>query len=226
VILLLLSNSFSWNGYPNDGVNVMKFVVYSVYGSPNEYGVWRKDHVKLPLFDRWCKQYRPGHSMRMTRSTVGVAFLAIIFVTIATPAFAEVYKWVDENGHAHYTEQPPKKGEHTQLHVQPGSSQPQSESTDSSGLLSRQQAEQKRSKEISAKLKIERDLNAERDRVRAENRKINDQQAEMKAASDKREVDACKRNHEVYCDKGVDKIRQEAQMRNEEWERARNSGFR
>jgi hypothetical protein len=155
--------------------------------------------------------------MQTTQRTIRPVFLALALILMAIQAHAEVYKWVDEEGHAHYTEQPPKKGEHTQLRVQAGSSQLQSDSTVSLDLPSSRQAEQKRTNEISAKLKTERELNAEQDRVRAEKRKIEIQEENLKAANDKREIDQCKRNHEVYCDKGVDNIRREQLKKNIGW---------
>lgn len=147
--------------------------------------------------------------MQTTQRTIRPAFLALFLILMAIPAHAGVYKWVDEKGMAHYTEQPPKKGGHAQLRVQAAPSQPRSESTLSSGLSSQQQAEQKRLNDISVKLKIERDLNAARDRVRAEQRQIDAQEADRRAASDKKLVDDCNRNHEVYCDKGADNVRKQ-----------------
>ncbi|MDP3545326.1 MAG: DUF4124 domain-containing protein, partial [Phreatobacter sp.] len=52
-------------------------------------------------------------------------FLALFFCGIALPAYAGVYKWVDEKGNVHYSEQPPKAGDHTQLRAQPAESNPQ-----------------------------------------------------------------------------------------------------
>lgn len=154
----------------------------------------------------------------MTKRTSGTVLWALFFGVMALPAYAAgVYKWVDEKGNVHYSEQPPKKGGHAQLRVQAAPSQPQSESTHSSGLSSQQQAEQKRLNEISVKLKMERDLNAARDRVRAKQRQIDAQEADRRAASDKELVDDCKRNHEVYCDKGVEKIKSERQWQNTKW---------
>lgn len=147
--------------------------------------------------------------MQTIQRTIGSAFLALFLILMVIPAHAGVYKWVDEEGHVHYSEQPPEKGGHTQLRVQAAPSQPQSESTHSSGLSGQQQAEQKRLNDISAKLKIERDLNAARDEVRAGQRQIDAQEAARRAASDKELVDDCKRNHEVYCDKGAANIRKQ-----------------
>ncbi len=154
-----------------------------------------------------------AYTMRMTRPAVGPALLALFFMTMVIPAHAGVYKWVDKNGNAHYSEQPPKNEEHTQLHIQAAPSQPQSEQSHSSGPSSQQQAEQKRLNAISARLKMERDLNAERDRVRAGQRQIDAQEADRKAARDTALVDECKRNREIYCDKGAEGIKKEEEKR-------------
>ena len=61
----------------------------------------------------------------MTKWTRRAVFLALFIGGMALPAYAGVYKWVDENGSVHYSEQPPKAGDHTQLRAQPAESNPQ-----------------------------------------------------------------------------------------------------
>jgi hypothetical protein len=39
----------------------------------------------------------------------------LVFTTMATPAFAQVYKWVDERGVTHYGERPPQGGKASEV---------------------------------------------------------------------------------------------------------------
>jgi len=133
--------------------------------------------------------------MQTTKRTIWPVFLALFLMTTATAACAEVYKWVDENGHTHYTEKPPKQGEHTPLHVQSALGNPQPESGNTRNLSSpMQDTHQQLLDSANARLQAARELEAAKEKNRAEQRRIDDQkEAEQKAIDDKR-IAACKRN--------------------------------
>lgn len=154
-------------------------------------------------------QYRPWYAMRMTRTAVGAAFLALFFMAI--PAHAGVYKWVDENGRAHYSEQPPNKGEHTQLHIQAAPSKPQHESGNT--IIPPNPMQDAQQRLIESDKQDRARYAAEQEKAKAEQKRHDDQIAEDKKSGDDALIDECKRNREVYCDKGVEKIKSEEDMR-------------
>lgn len=53
----------------------------------------------------------------MTCSTMKTVILLILMFTIAGPVSAEIYKWTDENGQVHYSDNKPKNQEVTEIEV-------------------------------------------------------------------------------------------------------------
>jgi glutaredoxin len=53
----------------------------------------------------------------MSYSTTKSLILLILIVMIAAPASAEIYKWVDENGHVNYSNIKPENQEVTEIEV-------------------------------------------------------------------------------------------------------------
>lgn len=164
----------------------------------------------------------------MTKWMRGAVFLALFFWGMALPAYAGVYKWVDEKGNVHYSEQPPKAGDHTQLRAQPAESNPQPYSENKAVSQLRQMEAEKserRSNEYQKqRLELERQIR-ERDAAQSKYWKNEKQrQADEKKARDDATVAECNRNRETYCDQGAKRIHDEAQMRSFErdWDRARN----
>lgn len=165
----------------------------------------------------------------------GSALLVLFLMALAVPAQAEVYKWVDENGRAHYTDKPPKQGEHTQLRTQAAAVIPQDESVQTDSPLSEDEAnrmgrELHRQEMVkSERFKKERaeKERAEREKFDADQQRYREKQVAQQSARDSALIDECKRNREVYCDKGLDKIKDEQEMRRIEQEedrkRARNN---
>jgi hypothetical protein len=167
-----------------------------------------------------------GCAMRTTKPALGSALLALFFMAMATLAHADgVYKWVDENGHAHYSDKPPKQGEHTQLRAPAAPSAPQNEAASTEFNLTPKQLEQQRQNELDTKqfqeAQRERDRAAQ-EQARASQKRYNDNIAESKS-KDAELIEECKRNREIYCDQGVEKIKREQEMRliDEEEERKR-----
>ena len=165
--------------------------------------------------------------MQTTKRTIWLAFLALILITIATAASAGVYKWVDENGNAHYSDNPPDKAKTTSLHIQAAPIQPQVESGNT-GTRSNpaQDANQRLLDETNARLKAARELEASKEENRAAQRRIDDQRAAAQKTVDDALTAECVRNRETYCDKGVDRIKQERLLRDieaEDAQKRRNS---
>jgi hypothetical protein len=138
---------------------------------------------------------------------------------MALPAYAGVYKWVDEKGNVHYSEQPPTKGDHTQLSVQPAQSDPQPYSENKAVSQLRQmeadKSERNRIQYQKQRLETERQIR-ERDRETADPKyweREKQREADEKTARDDATVADCKRNRETYCDKGAERIHDEAQWR-------------
>lgn len=192
-------------------------------GSASQLYLW--GYLKLAPLDRWHKHLKQGYALQTTKGSIGPAFLALFLITTATSTFAGVYKWVDENGHAYYSEKPPEQGKHTQLRAPPEPdirrpatwdtpARPKPKSTGKTVIPPRPKlTTQQRMEEVSAKLKAERDLDAEREKVKENQRRYDDQEAENNTKIEKMLIDKCKRDREVYCDKGVDKIKQEESQR-------------
>lgn len=162
----------------------------------------------------------------MTKRTREAVFLALLFLGMALPAYAGVYKWVDENGNVHYSEQPPKAGDHTQLRAQPAESNPQPYSENKAvSQLRRMEAEksERRSNEYQKqRLELERQIR-ERDAAQSKYWKNeNQRQADEKKSRDDATVAECNRNRETYCDQGAGRIHDEAKMRNLERDLDRN----
>lgn len=149
--------------------------------------------------------------MQTANRTIGTAFLAALFLVMAIPAHAGVYKWVDESG-THYSDHPPSKVEVSQLRAQP-----ESEITPTPS--SQPKSTQQRLDEVNARLKAARELAAEQDKVRAEQRRRDDQAEAAQKAADNAVVDRCKRSREIYCDNGAENIRKEEEKRRAELER-------
>lgn len=164
----------------------------------------------------------------MTKQASGALFLALLIGVVTLPAYAGVYKWVDENGKVHYSEQPPQTGSHTQLRVQPAQSNPQPYSENPYVSQLRQmevdKSERERIKGEQRRLETERQIR-EKTQERSDPQyweRERQRQADEKKARDDQIVAECKRNREVYCDKGVDRINSEAQWRNFEEDIARS----
>ena len=166
----------------------------------------------------------------MTKRTRVAVFLALFFGGMALPAYAGVYKWVDEKGNVHYSEQPPTAGAHTQLRAQPAESNPQPYSENKAVSQLRQmeadKSERNRIQYQKQRLETERQIR-ERDKERADPKyweREEQRKADEKKARDDATVAECNRNRETYCDKGAERINSEAQMRSFErdWDRARN----
>lgn len=170
--------------------------------------------------------------MRSRVSVIGPTSLALFCMALAMPALAVVYKWVDENGRAHYTDKPPKQGEHTQLRTQDAPVIPQNESVQSDPVLSEEESNlrgrewYRKQMEQKARFEKSRDekIRVEQEKFKAEQKAVQKRQEDMMTASTAQNdelVAECKRNREVYCDKGVDKIRTEQELRRIEQEEDR-----
>ncbi len=163
----------------------------------------------------------------MASRTMGTVLLAL-FLVLTLPAYAGVYKWVDENGNVHYSEQPPEKGRHSQLHIPaaPSKPQPQSENKFVSQLrqMEADKSERERVQALKQRLETEKQIR-ERDK---ENywEKEEQRRAEEKKARDDATVAECKRNRETYCDQGAERINSEAQMRSFEEDIAKSNARR
>lgn len=157
----------------------------------------------------------------------GSALLVLFLMALAVSAHADgVYKWVDENGRAHYTDKPPKQGEHTQLRTQAAPVIKKEESAGTESYLTPEQLEQIRQSELSVRRFQEEQRKrerAEREKSDADQKRYQDKLVAQQSAGDAALIDECKRNREVYCDKGLDKIKHEQEMRliDEEIERKR-----
>jgi hypothetical protein len=196
--------------------------------------------VKLSISDDCIQAGKPAFTLRMTK--LAPAWLALFFMAIAVPIQAEVYKWVDENGRAHYTDKLPRQGEHTQLRAPAATNTQlpapaatntrQDVSVQSDEVLSEDEAN-RRGREWYRQQMVEMErFNKKRDeKIRAEQEKFKaDQKAEQKRRDDKiaasqsqdnELIAECKRNREVYCDKGLDKIKTEQELRRIEQEEDR-----
>ena len=177
--------------------------------------------------DRKGAPYKAGCAVQVTWSAFVPTFLALFFMATASPAHAGVYKWVDEDGHAHYADQPPDKGGHTQLHIQVAPIKPQPD-PGTTGILSNSErdAHQRRLDDANARLKAARDLEAANEKNRAEQRRIEDERAEAQKAIDDKRIAECKHNHEIYCDNGVEGINKAESDRNSDYEMRQNNAFR
>ena len=168
--------------------------------------------------------------MQMTKRTIWPAFLALFLMTTATVACAQVYKWVDENGNAQYSDHPPDKGRGTPLHIQAAPINPQPESGNT-GVVSNpmQDKHQQLLDEANAKLKSARDSEAAEEKSRAEQRRLADEREAAQKAIDDKRIAECKHNHEIYCDNGVEGIDRAEAVRNAEYgirqENALRSGY-
>jgi hypothetical protein len=161
----------------------------------------------------------------MTKPAVGPAFLAIFLMAI--PAHAEVYKWVDENGLAHYTDQPPSKGGHTRLHmdaapVQAVPSMPQNGSAESQ----MQKAQRFRDMDNAAIEKQRAADKALREKLDADYESVKRSGEQLQKDTDDALTAECKRNREIYCDKGVEGIRREEAKRGADQEADREEARR
>ncbi|MDD2699765.1 MAG: DUF4124 domain-containing protein [Sideroxydans sp.] len=179
----------------------------------------------------------------MTQLTLKSTILAMSLMMVAIPAHCGVYKWVDEEGRAHYSEQPPKQGKHTQLHVKPAPEIPQNKSIDfASQNLSRlcdkqspwfnaQQCDMQRQYDggmENMRARQQADALAAKKRNEADRKHYRDMEEKIAAdakARDDELVAECKRNREVYCDKGVERIKSEQSMRKFDEEIARKKRY-
>lgn len=166
-------------------------------------------------------------AIRTTKTAAWPALLALLAV-ITTPAYADgVYKWVDKDGRAHYTDKPPEQGEHTQLHVKAAPEIPQGKSVDPAVQLNPNLSELQRGNEAENKRILDRqraDDLATQQRFKAEQQRYRDMAAEKDAAEKAKNdglIADCKRNREVYCDKGLDRVKTEQLLREIEAENER-----
>ncbi len=170
----------------------------------------------------------------MTKRAIGTVFLVLSSSALTLPAYAGVYKWVDEKGNVHYSEQPPKTGGHTQVRAQPalgdpqpkagghtqpasGASQPGSENKFVSQLrqMEAEKSERERIQGEKQRLETERQIR-ERDREMSDPKyweRERQRRADEKKARDDATVADCKSKREVYCDQGAERIHRETQMR-------------
>ncbi len=154
--------------------------------------------------------------MFMTKPAVGPAFLALFLMAI--PAHAEVYKWVDENGLAHYTDQPPSKGVHTQLHtdaapIQAAPSMPQNGSAESQ-MQKAQRFKDMDNAAFEKQRAADKALHEKLDADYARAKRLGEQlQQEEQTNRDDALIAECKRNRDIYCDKGAEGIKREEEKR-------------
>ena len=64
----------------------------------------------------------PAHNGAMRKSLIGLCFSSMILA--ATPAAAEIYRWVDDDGKLHYSQTPPEDQAATMVKPAPGASKP------------------------------------------------------------------------------------------------------
>jgi len=154
----------------------------------------------------------------MTSQASGAVLLALFLGVSTMPAHAGVYKWVDENGSVHYSEHPPEKGSHSQLHIPAAPSKPQPSSKDQSVWQQRQMESDQREKERWAaekKRQVEEEKGIRESMAAQEERWKQEEQrrADEKKARDNGLVAECNRNREIYCDQGVERIKREEELR-------------
>ena len=164
----------------------------------------------------------------MTKRMSGTVLWALLVGVMALPVYAGVYKWVDEKGNVHYSEQPPKAGDHTQLRAQPAESNPQPYSENKAVSQLRQmevdKSERNRIQYQKQRLETERQIR-ERDKEISDPKyweREEQRQADEKKARDDATVAECNRNRETYCDQGAGRINDEARMRSLERDLERN----
>ena len=86
----------------------------------NENGKGKAIYFVLTILVEWYTWNILKVTMKMSKQLVGQTILMLCCMVIASSVHADgVYKWVDGNGHAHYTIKKPNTGEEVQLHVQP-----------------------------------------------------------------------------------------------------------
>lgn len=94
--------------------------------------------------------------------------LLLTLFVFAAPAGAErFYKWTDEQGNVHYTDEPPAEGEYEEM--RPDAAPPASEAAGAAERLEAWRARQKESAERRAERRAEREEAAREQAVRQEN---------------------------------------------------------
>ena len=159
---------------------------------------------------------------KMSKLYIAQAILALFFIAISPSVYADgVYKWVDVNGHAHYTDKKPSIGDGVQLHIQPEPTVPVSKSNTTAINMAPMQDEYSRQLKINndKREEAERNSAAIASKKREEASKLADEQmAKFRATSDERLMDECTRNREIYCDKGVNEIKNMKEKRAQDHE--------
>jgi len=167
-------------------------------------------------------------------------FLTVLlssFLFMNTSISESLYKWVDESGQTHYSQKPPSKNNTVKINklqlksYKAGKKEPQkfySEHCENGNAQLCNQARKTWNKNVERKFKLEtKRLSAaaylERERMKEDRewqekklRESSEQPAraaaELKRSADEQLVSDCKRDRDVYCDKGASYIRDELHL--------------
>ena len=160
----------------------------------------------------------------MYKLSGAMCLLLTLFLSVfVSSAHADgIFKWVDESGKVHYTEKPPAKISHTEIHVKPALSDTQAD-IENIPLGSSPEREA-----YLRKMKVQEKARELEERVRkasepkSRKRNNSDVLSDNQAAQDKLLIDKCKSNREDFCDKGIDEINRQNNERRETYENTMN----